>query len=228
MPGLLLRRPAGPSAVQSPPLRRGDEAPLTQPPHDRVLGPVRGDNRAVDSQPLRWRLADLGTRRLGRTEDAVRTVAAVQRHGVLSLAREKEWRFPEGPGYVSGTPVGDVGPPVLGPPDVAPGEFRFEWWRGNARAFVMLKAPLGFQLQNFAFESPGVGQGGSIRKMQAPHWALAAAAGLLPAARLARRLLDRWKRRAARGLCPACGYDQRASRDRCPECGTMTATLPTV
>jgi len=149
-------------------------------------------------------------------------------NGVLSLAREKEWRFPEGPGYVSGTPVGDVGPPVLGPPDVAPGEFRFEWWRGNARAFVMLKAPLGFQLQNFAFESPSVGQGGSIRKMQAPHWALAAAAGLLPAARLARRLLDRWKRRAARGLCPACGYDQRASRDRCPECGTMTATLPTV
>ena len=27
--------------------------------------------------------------------------------------------------------------------------------------------------------------------------------------------------RAARGLCPDCGYDLRASPGRCPECGAM-------
>ena len=32
-------------------------------------------------------------------------------------------------------------------------------------------------------------------------------------------LSARADRRAARGLCPSCGYDLRASPGRCPECG---------
>ena len=50
-----------------------------------------------------------------------------------------------------------------------------------------------------------------------PHWAVTVAL----AAPLAMALV-RWRRerrRAARGLCPQCGYDLRASPQRCPECG---------
>ena len=32
------------------------------------------------------------------------------------------------------------------------------------------------------------------------------------------------RRRAARGMCPRCGYDLRATPGRCPECGTTRST----
>ena len=54
-----------------------------------------------------------------------------------------------------------------------------------------------------------------------PHWIVAAAVAIPPAARGAKILRRRRARRllAARGLCPACGYDLRATPVRCPECG---------
>jgi hypothetical protein len=54
------------------------------------------------------------------------------------------------------------------------------------------------------------------------HWLLVALLALAPAARAARRLRDRHRRRRQLGLCPSCGYDLRATPDRCPECGTPT------
>ena len=56
-----------------------------------------------------------------------------------------------------------------------------------------------------------------LRHYEAPHWAFAAAAALLPATWLFGRTQRR--RRIERGRCVVCGYDLRASPDRCPECG---------
>jgi hypothetical protein len=55
------------------------------------------------------------------------------------------------------------------------------------------------------------------RRLAVKMWLPFACFAILPAARGARRVLRR--RRAAPGVCVACGYDLRATPDRCPECG---------
>ena len=65
------------------------------------------------------------------------------------------------------------------------------------------------------------------RLLVLPLWPLVLVAGVGPvwwtAGRIARRQA---RRRAAAGLCPACGYDLRASSDACPECGLGRGVEP--
>jgi hypothetical protein len=59
-----------------------------------------------------------------------------------------------------------------------------------------------------------------FRVATVPYWFLAAITGLAPASWLAAYARRRKRRlRAARSLCPACGYDLRATPAQCPECG---------
>ena len=64
--------------------------------------------------------------------------------------------------------------------------------------------------------------GSLLWNVQVPYWMLALAF-TLPSAIAARRAWRRRRagRRAARSLCPACGYDLRATPDQCPECGAI-------
>jgi hypothetical protein len=55
-----------------------------------------------------------------------------------------------------------------------------------------------------------------------PYWAMAAAAGVVPALWISAVVRRIHRRR--QGRCMACGYDLRASTDRCPECGMAAAS----
>ena len=67
------------------------------------------------------------------------------------------------------------------------------------------------------------GPGRWLWEFRAPDGAVAALLLILPAVQLVR--WRRQHRRAAAGLCPACGYDLRATPGRCPECGTAAAEV---
>ena len=65
---------------------------------------------------------------------------------------------------------------------------------------------------------------GSTWRVDVPFWAIVATF-VSPFALWCVGLRRRRKRnRAARGLCPDCGYDLRASPDGCPECGSGRIT----
>ena len=61
-------------------------------------------------------------------------------------------------------------------------------------------------------------------QLTASHWAVVAAAALLPAGYAAHRWRSR--RRTTPGVCAKCGYDLRATPGRCPECGTVPTAAP--
>jgi hypothetical protein len=71
----------------------------------------------------------------------------------------------------------------------------------------------------------------SDRRLQArgvglPIWSVAAPLTVPPALALRRAWGRRMRRRrAAHGVCAACGYDLRASGERCPECGAARAAV---
>jgi hypothetical protein len=92
--------------------------------------------------------------------------------------------------------------------------------------------PIGHHWHGFQFfhlpDRPGYTIG-DFRGVAAPHWFLAAFFVTPPLFRFGPRLRDmlRGRRRAARGLCPSCGYDLTGNTSGvCPECG-QTASPPT-
>ena len=88
-----------------------------------------------------------------------------------------------------------------------------------------LVGPVAFRRFGFASQSfNGPVRG---RLLIVPHWFLAGVLAVLPGGKLVHRRLRRASRRAAAGLCPACGYDLRASPERCPECGTLAGERAT-
>jgi hypothetical protein len=70
---------------------------------------------------------------------------------------------------------------------------------------------------------------GPRRLLVLPLWPLVLLAGVGPVAWAAGGIARRQaRRRAAAGLCPACGYDLRASSGRCPECGWGRGDRPAI
>jgi hypothetical protein len=122
-----------------------------------------------------------------------------------------------------------VGPPVVRGDPI---EKRWSHWTGASSGIRLIedgRSPLWQRL--------GFGAGASTVKVWSmigvgvPTWFLV----LLPALStalptlLVRRARQRRRRRAADGLCAACGYDLRgAAHDRCPECGEPVAVAAAV
>jgi len=88
--------------------------------------------------------------------------------------------------------------------------------------------PMRFALLGFGYWNTTLTRGATgtvyVVGFTAPH-ALPAVLLAIGPALAARRawLARRRRRRIARGLCTACGYDLRESAERCPECGIMAA-----
>jgi hypothetical protein len=93
--------------------------------------------------------------------------------------------------------------------------------------FAMMNAPstlsrkLGFELVGaHRMDGPMRDISFDVHRLLVPHWLLVGLFAVLPASRGTRWFRKRF--RAAKGLCPVCGYNLHATPDRCPECGTAT------
>jgi hypothetical protein len=112
----------------------------------------------------------------------------------------------------------------LRPFEMSPEVMRLRWDKGQAVPLGVLYPPATLRTHaGFAFARSRTVYGSasevhSASRLAVPFWAIALGGVPLPAAFLLRRRLA--GRRAARGLCPQCGYDLRATPERCPECGT--------
>jgi hypothetical protein len=139
--------------------------------------------------------------RVGLCSDHGRLTVAWVRAPTLANASgaEVQWLWPTGP-----SSAGPAGSPLA--------------WLGFARGKVPVGRPvpvlgrLPLLASMFTTSVPA-------DDVQAPWWALAAAAAAGPCIRL--RAAVRRRRRGNRGLCPECGYDLRATPGLCPECGTI-------
>ena len=104
-------------------------------------------------------------------------------------------------------------PPMVGPPGPSAGPWESI---GFARGTVSLGRTLpvlgDLPVLGRVFTSSVDGS-----YVQVPWWLLAVFTAAAPCAYV--RRIWRRRRRAVKGLCPACAYDLRASPGRCPECG---------
>ena len=151
-------------------------------------------------------VADLWVRQAGEVGHVIRSD-----RGALIYRRCSDLDYADGHGW-----RWESGEPELVPPASGGWAGRLGFGSDHGEEFVALAGAV----PDGASFSPLV-----IRVSQwwMPHWALVAAAAVLPLLAVG-RVLRRVHRRP--GLCRSCGYDLRATPGRCPECGTAPAGKP--
>ena len=87
------------------------------------------------------------------------------------------------------------------------------YWHTPPHRIVLTSVRFGFGVSRFSTTRPPA----HVVNVIVPFWLVAVAGATAPS--LQAVVFARTRRRRARGLCPACGYDLRASPGRCPECG---------
>jgi hypothetical protein len=105
-------------------------------------------------------------------------------------------------------------------------------WRFITSNPITVMWPHRWRVLGFGYWNTRLPQGPAYRALEVvgatvPLWFVALLFAVAPAMAARRQLRDRQRRRRiARGLCAACGYDVRASGERCPECGLSLVPPP--